>query len=118
MQKATIILGPQGSGKSKKAFELTGGNCTVIDFEDIRRKLTPALREAIITGLPIVVEGVRAITPFIKQMASVEKIGVRYPYARNFQECAVPQLIFTSQNLTEDDFLDSRRFNIITLPAR
>jgi len=118
MPQATMILTPKGFKTSIRVKELTAGECTIIDAKDACNRLTMELASAILTGLPIVINGVTKITPFMKELISATTFTFRAPYAYYAMPHKMPRLIFISNTCRADDFVDSRRFNVITLPAR
>lgn len=109
-RKATLILGPDASWRTEEAKQLSKRRNTVWanSMNDWKASVQDDTEVLIFDGI---CDNVKEM----KHLASLTEFNIRRPYSEFSSLCRMPQVIFTSSWVKEEDVLDSRHFTIINL---
>jgi len=120
--KAMIIMGPAGSGKTKRAEEEArkrGGKFVVVFWEDLRRNrftlgaaMASEPETIIVEGLSVTKAAERA---YLKQLVAEDELLVEESYTPR-RAVRAPWFIFTMQSPLKMDLttlFDERRFEVV-----
>lgn len=112
MHKVTIILGPNGSGKTTKALELCKGKKAVWLTNINLRNLYPYSEVEIDTDIIVIDEA--ANMPIVNYLIYSVAIVCQKPHGE-FCLREMPEIILTSNFITEMHFIRSPHIQFITL---
>jgi|SRR6185369_2618692 len=123
-QKAMIIIGAAGSGKSRRAqaeAEKRGGDYVVTSWDELQGKFGLALLDSgpatvIVEGLPPAALKKAATREYLKQLASAHDLLIDVKY-KNPRTVLAPMFIFTMQTPPKPDLSlvggECRRFEVV-----
>lgn len=113
-ERNIVILGPQGSGKTRKALELVKGtNFQQMEYLEISRfprfsGVKAKTTHLIIEGVPNTPAGIS----FLKFACTTHSLIVKTERNCSFKWAPV-QIIFTGSNFKAEDFVGARRLKVI-----
>lgn len=114
--KVTVIIGPQGSGKSTMARKMAKKRNAVWVYECVRNESNAqwAVRRALAEEKCdlIIIEDVTKVE-VVKMLATLKAVKVRRPYSPLSTIVRVPDLIIISQTLKASDLKGRRGITVI-----